>query len=347
VNKSSFRSFDLKIRGIPLYTGFVFFICILSIVSVYSLVIGAGLNPFSSTLKKQYSVEMKVDVDHGGSIIEDKIDSRLNSQSSKLENIYRKNKNITVNELIKKFEIENYSWELIQSVDEKIPRIFTEFLPVDITNVVSIKKRKNLFIATVIPLVLLVNEEILGDRIRVLKLLEDKKSYEQLNFKDREWLKKLIERYELKEFDYIELLTRMDVIPPSLAIAQAAEESGWGTSRFAREGNALFGLYTFKKSAGMRPLRQDDGQKYLVKTYDSLLAAVRSYIHNLNYHNAYASFREKRLIQRNKYDALDSIKLTHELSRYSVRGKEYVETIQKIISSNALEKLDQKTLFLK
>ena len=140
--------------------------------------------------------------------------------------------------------------------------------------------------------------------------------------------------------DIDELLRRVDVIPVSLAIAQAAEESGWGTSRFAQTGNALFGQWTVASDIGIVPEDREDGMTHKIKAFDNLAQSVAAYMRNLNTHRAYREFRQKRQGQRQWGEALDGHALASTLLRYSQRGDKYVKSIRTIMNANGLRELD-------
>ena len=135
-------------------------------------------------------------------------------------------------------------------------------------------------------------------------------------------------------------MKRVDVIPPSLALAQGAEESGWGTSRFVREGNAIFGQRTFSKGAGLVPKRRDDDASHEVKVFNGLMESVDSYMTNLNTHDAYDEFRRIRAGQR-AFGDVDAYRLVGALVRYSERGEAYIKTIRSIIDTNDLRSYDR------
>jgi uncharacterized FlgJ-related protein len=136
---------------------------------------------------------------------------------------------------------------------------------------------------------------------------------------------------------------RVDIIPPSLALAQAAEESGWGTSRFADVGNALFGQWTW--SEGIAPLEQREGKgDYRIAKFDSPLDSVRAYMLNLNTHAAYRSLRERRREMRVRGDQLSGWELAETLTSYSERGAAYVETLHTIMRVNRLAATDSAYL---
>ena len=137
------------------------------------------------------------------------------------------------------------------------------------------------------------------------------------------------------------LMRRVDTVPASLALAQAAEESGWGTSRFAQEGNALFGQWTTAEGEGLVPRRREAEASHKVRVFDELHDAVAAYLHNLNTHRAYRQFRLTRAEQRAESGRLDSVALVEDLKSYSERGEDYVASIKTIIRVNRLRQLDQ------
>lgn len=138
------------------------------------------------------------------------------------------------------------------------------------------------------------------------------------------------------------LLKRMDVIPPSLAMAQAANESAWGTSRFAREGNNLYGQWCFRLNCGIAPALRPEGETYEVRVFKRPYQSVVAYVHNLNTHRTYASLRELRLAAREAGQPLDGLRLVEGLSGYSQEGQNYVEWIRQIITTNNLTVADRK-----
>ena len=135
----------------------------------------------------------------------------------------------------------------------------------------------------------------------------------------------------------------MDIVPTSIALAQAAKESGWGTSRFALEGNAIFGQWTWN-GAGIEPLEKIAGQKHKILKFPLLRASVKAYINNLNSHNGYKSFRKKRLQLRNENKNLSGLDLIHELDNYAQTGKEYTKILEKIIKQNDLDEFETVTI---
>lgn len=242
------------------------------------------------------------------------------------------------------FEQIDYNLEDVLKRKNDVPRFFLKRLPEDISNITSAKERKKIFVKSILPLILLVNEDIAESRKAIKKMKNHINKGLKLSKKQLKWLENLENRYETEPFDWQELLNRVDVIPPSLAIAQAAEESGWGTSRFAREGNALFGQYTFGNSNGMLPKEREIGDQHLIRIYSNLVEGIRSYMHNLNYHYAYNDFRSIRGKMRSNHQLIDGHLLAGTLTNYSERGSKYVKTIQHIISSNKLIRLDSTKL---
>ena len=210
--------------------------------------------------------------------------------------------------------------------------------------------KKN-FVKTLLPLISYQNQNILLDRekLEIIKLsLNNNKT---LPKPDLVFLEKISKKYRLKtdkKFKYQivnELLDLVDIIPSSIVVAQAANESGWGTSRFAREFNALFGEYTYDFSKGVVPLAREDGKKYLVKSFDSIDKSVQSYFNNLNSHYAYADFREVRKVMRRKNNFSNLKLLVEELGSYA-EDKNYIKTINSIIYVNKLDQFDNFTYLL-
>lgn len=227
----------------------------------------------------------------------------------------------------------------------EVPRILVDAMPADIAAVKSPSHRKRVFIKLMLPLALRVNEQIMAERARLTKMSKKLNGlFGTLSPGERVWLDNMRRRYRVKTTDIDSLLRRVDVIPPSLALAQAAEESGWGTSRFAREANALFGQRSFSKGAGLVPLSREDGEIHEVRAFDRLLDSVAAYMANLNSHYAYKEFRVAREHQRKTRGVLDGYDLAGTLDRYSERGEAYVGTIRSIIEKNGLRMLDRARL---
>ena len=247
----------------------------------------------------------------------------------------------TVGTLVDLFGRVDYRLDGVRVGDRRVPRILVDRIPADLYRVASADTRKSVFIRLMLPMVLYANEQIRDARARVTVLrVRFEARGGRLAADERAWLLALGERYGVEGVDFKELLRRVDEIPPSLAIAQAAEESGWGTSRFVREGNAVFGQRTFTEGKGLVPLRRDEGKTHEIKTYDKPLDSVVGYMVNLNSHFAYDEFRLVRERQRRTMGGLDGYALSGTLNRYSERGEAYIATIRSIIAGNDLHQFD-------
>lgn len=238
----------------------------------------------------------------------------------------------------------DYDLANLRKPGNNVPRVYLDKLPEDIAEEKSVTLRKRVFIKSILPVVLQVNEDILAARQKLQNLRHLLDSGMPLTNGQRNWLYQMAERYETDPYNWNAFMARVDIVPPSLAIAQAAEESGWGTSRFAREGNALFGQYTFSTSNGMLPEERANGQRHLIRVYANLIEGVRSYVHNLNYHRAYKEFRAARKSLRKNNDLIDGHTLAGKLIRYSERGAAYIKTLRRIMQDNKLLLLDHARL---
>ena len=212
-------------------------------------------------------------------------------------------------------------------------------LPNEIKNIGSTKKRKDLFIKIILPLIVKENNKIRIDRKRLFKILS-KNSNTDI---EKKWLEKKYKQYGVRQNDLSTLKIRMDEIPTSMAIAQAAKETGWGTSRFALKGNALFGQWTWS-GEGLKPKNAEKGEEHKVMKFHSLQLSVRAYLRNLNTHSSYKDLRKVRTDLRNKGKPLDSIILSAHLDKYAETGNKYIEVLQKIITQNNLKDFDEAKL---
>ena len=212
-------------------------------------------------------------------------------------------------------------------------------LPEEMKMIESTKERKELFIQIVLPLILQENNYIRLDRKKLFAIL-NKNNNTNL---EKKWLIKKFKQYGVPSKDLSVLKIRMDEVPVSLAIAQAAKETGWGTSRFAQEGNALYGQWTWTGN-GLKPKGADQDQNHKVMTFKVLQASVRAYQRNLNTHSSYMNFRAARAELRDAKKPLDSLELSKHLDKYAETGEEYVEILQKIIKQNKLKDFDDAKL---
>ena len=236
------------------------------------------------------------------------------------------------------FEDTNYT---LKDVREKklVKPVALTLLPNEIKMIESTKKRKEFFIQIVLPLILKENGNIRLDRKRLFSIINKSNNTEL----EKKWLNKKYKQYGIPSKDLTILKIRMDEIPVSLAIAQAAKETGWGTSRFAQEGNALFGQWTWS-GEGLKPKDADKDQGHKVMRFNVLQASVRAYQRNINTHSTYKEFRKERAKLRDKNKPLDSIILSQYLNKYAETGSQYVEVLQKIIQQNNLKDFDDAKL---
>ena len=212
-------------------------------------------------------------------------------------------------------------------------------LPAEIKMIENTKKRKEFFIQIVLPLILKENNNIRLDRKTLFNII-NKSNNTKI---EKKWLKNKFKQYGIPSKDLSILKIRMDEIPVSLAIAQAAKETGWGTSRFAQEGNALFGQWTWS-GEGLKPKEADENKGHKVMKFNVLQASVRAYQRNLNTHSSYENFRLARAQLRDSKRPLDSILLSQFLKNYAETGNQYVEVLQKIIKQNNLKDFDDAKL---
>ena len=212
-------------------------------------------------------------------------------------------------------------------------------LPKEIKMIENVQKRKDLFIQIILPLVIKENNNIRLDRKKLFSILNKSKNTRI----EKVWLLKKFKQYGVVNKDLSTLKVRMDEVPISMAIAQAAKETGWGTSRFALEGNALFGQWTWS-GEGIKPAGADDDSTHKVMKFKVLQASVKAYQRNLNTHNSYKEFRSARAELRDRGKKLDSIILSQYLDRYAETGKKYVKILQLIIKQNQLTDFDDAKL---
>ena len=217
--------------------------------------------------------------------------------------------------------------------------IYLSKLPKDLKKLKSTQKKKDTFIKIVMPLILDENNKISENRKKLFKILGKQNNSRG----ERVWLKRRFEDYGIKNEDVTALKIKMDVIPVSIAIAQAAKESGWGTSRFALEGNAMFGQWTWGKK-GISPLKREKNKDHKILKFPILRSSVKAYINNLNTHNGYREFREKRAELRRKNKKISGVVLVKYLHNYAATGSEYTKVLEKIIEQNQLTDFDNAVL---
>lgn len=240
----------------------------------------------------------------------------------------------TLNEI---FKSANYNLDVVRKT-KRVKPIYISVLPAEINSIESTKEKKDLFIKIILPLILEENEKIISNRNKLFRLLGKIKNSRN----EKIWLSRKFKEYEIKDRDLSELKIRMDIIPVSLAIAQAAKETGWGTSRFALEGNALFGQWTYSEN-GMEPYDNVTGDHKVMK-FNILQASVKAYKRNLNTHRVYKKFRLARAELRERGQQINSLILVKFLDKYAETGDQYIDVLQKIIKQNSLMDFDQAKL---
>ncbi len=241
----------------------------------------------------------------------------------------------TIEEL---FKSTNYSLEDVRK-NKLVKPISLTLLPAEIIKIENIKKRKDFFIKIILPLVISENNNIKLDRNKLFTILNKSKNSKV----EQNWLNSKFKLYGVANKDLSTLKIRMDEIPTSMVIAQAAKETGWGTSRFAQEGNALFGQWTWS-GEGIKPADADDDTTHKVMKFNVLQASIKAYQRNLNTHSTYKNFRNARAELRDNGEKLDSMILSEYLDSYAETGKKYVKILQQIIRQNNLADFDDAKL---
>jgi Bax protein len=238
--------------------------------------------------------------------------------------------NLKTQTVLNLFKDVNYDLNTVRDKKTVKPIYFTQF-PKDLDEIENIQLKKETFIKIVLPLIVAENEKILDDRLKLKKISSRKITTDE----EKTWLRQKFLEYKVKKGSMSDLRNRMDIIPASIALAQAAKESGWGTSRFALEGNAIFGQWTWS-GQGIEPLLRDKTKKHKILRFPILRASVKSYKNNLNTHKSYVKFREKRSEMRQKNKKINGLELTETLKNYEETGSEYTKILEQIIKQNQL-----------
>ncbi len=235
-----------------------------------------------------------------------------------------------------------------------VPAVYFTNIPRELTRIKDVKIKKELFFSALLPPILMVNDTIRQDRKKLKKLILKITLGSDVTESEYYWIIQKLVRYKVKVRDVgdfvarsgeilAELLSRMNIIPPELALAQAAQESGWGTSRFAQQGNALYGQWTWGPGCGIVPAQRDNGKKHRIKCFKTIIEAVDSYMLNLNTNSAYSTLRVERRAFRDD-QIIDVIPLVETLINYSEEGQDYVEKIKNIIRINKLSDFNKARL---
>ena len=238
--------------------------------------------------------------------------------------------NIKTRTILTLFDDVNYDLKKVRNNKLVKPIYFTQF-PKDLDEITSVQLKKETFIKIVLPLIVAENEKILEDRFKLKKITSRKITSDQ----EKQWLRQKFLEYRVKKGNVAELKTKMDIIPASIALAQAAKESGWGTSRFALEGNAIFGQWTWN-GKGIAPLDRDKSKNHKILKFPILRASVKAYKNNLNTHRSYSKFRAMREDLREKKKKITGLLLTKTLGNYAETGSEYTKILEQIITQNRL-----------
>ena len=238
-------------------------------------------------------------------------------------------------DLINVFNENNYNYETVLK-HKKVPNLYISTLPEDFSEIVSSSKKKSLFVRSILPLIVKENNriEILNNKIQKLK-----NNFSNIKRSEAIWISKMMSSYKVKSNNLNDLIVKVDIIPVSIALGQAAIESGWGTSRFAMEGNALYGQWSWKSGSGIVPKDRDINEVYEIKSFLSLSNSVSSYMKNLNTHQNYKNFRiNRKLLREHNIPVLGSY-LYQYLDKYAVDNN-YSDILKKIIDSNKFGELE-------
>ncbi len=348
----NFKSQDKKGNKIVTYSLSLSFLVLVVIagISVYDVIKETSVENFSAEkkiekVKTKEKVNLKKDkesketskkkIDKQNkevSKIPKKEQTATKKKSDQVKEFVLPNLNLKTETVLNLFEDVQYDLKQVRYEKKVRPIYFTQF-PKDLDEILDTKLKKDTFIKIVLPLVVAENGKILNDRYKLKKIT--RKKDEARSKKEKLWLDTKLKEYKIKDKDIIELNKRMDIIPISIALAQAAKESGWGTSRFALEGNAIFGQWTWT-GTGIAPLDRSKEKNHRILRFPILRASVKAYKNNLNTHKGYKSFREKRFSLRKKNKFISGPQLIHTLDNYAQTGKEYTKTLAKIIDQNSL-----------
>jgi len=258
-------------------------------------------------------------------------------------------------EIFELYEKLNYTPEAWQAGIRDVPRVFLPLIGdrwgATTSKEITVENKKRLFFRTLAPLILRANELIMVDRSRLSDIISSFKQNNSLDEKERSWVLKLAKVYKVDTPDgqitteILEMLwKKVDIVPVSLALAQAAEESGWGTSRFAALGNAVYGQWTWGNNAITPEKQRKELGNYGIASFGTLQESVCAYMINLNTHNAYASLRDKRAELRAKNEKITGYILAGQLTKYSERGEEYVKGLRSLMDYNRLSPADDAYL---
>lgn len=262
-----------------------------------------------------------------------------NSTSAGLPQTIKPTSHIQIQQLFDQFD---YRWS---TLDQGVPDITVQNFPADMGTMRDVKQKKKLFFLSLLPMILTENAKVSLQREKLNHLFTQYDTTQQLSPHDHQWLKTIIKEYRFKHDPLVnesrreQLLSRVDTIPAALVLAQAANESAYGTSRFAQQANNIFGEWTFIPGTGIVPKGRPAGETYEVKKFTTLSKSIRSYINNLNTHSAYSDLRLTRETMRRNRQPLQAVALAEGLLNYSTRRDAYVAEIKTMIHYNQLSQL--------
>jgi len=340
-NKNNFFGKDLK----SFY--YTFLSSLLVIILFFSIpgIIEIKNNSILSSKEVQNSSKSNFEKVLDGEVLKkkDNIDDKLNTKDLfedvfKLDDLPSDTVRLNAPTIEQLFKDTGYNLQDIRKT-KLVKPISLSLLPREMKMIENVKKRKNLFIKIILPLVIGENDKIRLERKKLFSILNKNKNLPS----EKKWLKKKFKQYGVVNSDLSTLKIRMDIVPVSLAIAQAAKETGWGTSRFALEGNALFGQWTWT-GEGIKPAGSNSEDTHKVMKFKILKSSIRAYQRNLNTHSTYREFRLARADLRDNQKKLDSILLSNYLDKYAETGEEYVKILKKIIQQNDLTDFDDAKL---
>ena len=266
------------------------------------------------------------------------VEPKLEVKRKSVDEVILPDLNLKTETVLNLFKDVDYDLGQVRSEKLVKPIYFTQF-PKDLDGLKNTQLKKETFIKIVLPLVVAENEKIFADRKKLIVLSDKKFTTDP----EKQWIRQKLLEYKVKKGDLKELLVRMDIIPASIALAQAAKESGWGTSRFALEGNAIFGQWTWS-GQGIAPLDRASNKNHKILKFPILRASVKAYKNNLNTHKSYSKFREKRSQLRAKNKKISGLELTETLNNYAQTGSEYTKILNQIIRQNRLTDFEPVSL---
>ena len=313
-------------------------IIVIASVAVVTTVVFSGVNYFSDgeivkkpEIKKEVKkLETKKKESSKKEVKKSKENPKLEVKRKNVDEVILPNLNLKTETVLNLFKDVEYDLSKVRIQKLVKPIYFTQF-PRDLDALQSTKLKKETFIKIVLPLIVAENERILADREKLFTVSKKKFTTDL----EKQWLRQKLLEYKVKKGDLKELVARMDIIPTSIALAQAAKESGWGTSRFALEGNAIFGQWTWS-GQGIAPLDRESNKNHKILKFPILRASVKAYQNNLNTHKSYSKFRQKRLTLRDKNKKIKGLELTETLNNYAQTGIEYTKILNQIIKQNRL-----------